>query len=216
MTQKHLTQVWTFLGAILFYYVLSTWITTQGGDGRHGDPLFGKVFFPDAARIESLFALFIVPVLLIGLTTAGAAYAAMVGRVDWASRIPVVWLEGLDCTRRSGKVYQGVMLASLVLLPAGSLYHFLTRFAGATAIDLNGTAEGFAPFCLFHCPDFVAGRHLVGDGLTMANVTAQRDLGATVDWFPLWEPWLILGLLTVALLTTLRFLWVVFRFTRRA
>lgn len=208
MTPKHLTQIWTALGALLVYYTLSAWSAGQGGP-----PLFSAIFYPEAARIEALFALIICSALLVLLTATGAAYAVAVGKVDWASRLPVVWLEGLNTGVLSGKVYQGLFLLAFVFLPIAGLYHFLDRFSGASVIHHKGLAGPFNPFCLMNCPLLPSGRYQVGDGLTYANLELKSKSGQIVDWLPILEPWGILALLVGACASTVHLLYRVFRYS---
>lgn len=208
MTPKHLTQIWTVLGTLLVYYTLSAWSISQGGQA-----LFRDILFPKAARIESLFALIICSALLVLLSLTGAAYASNVGRVNWAARLPVVRLEGLDTSMLSGKIYQCTFLLVFIFMPLAGLVHFFRRFAEALVIDHDGKEGPFRPFCLLNCPSLQFERYVVGDGLDQGNILKKVADGQTVDWLPIGEPWAILVLLLLAAVSTGIFLFRVFRYS---
>lgn len=173
------------------------------------------MFFPDAPRVESLFGLFVASALLGVLALIGAAHARAVGRTDWAGRMPVVWLEGLDTRSRSGRVWQALFLTAFVLFPVASLVKFFMRFAKARVIDHDTPGATFSPFCLWSCPLGDGKRFVVGDGLTAGNLAAKTAAGHVVDFCPVLEPLAIWALLACAGVAVAVFLVRVFRFALR-
>lgn len=154
---------------------------------------------------------------MIVVCLVGAAHAGTVGQPDWAARLPVVWLEGLNTRSTAGRLYQAFFLFAFVLGPMFCVYAFLRRFSKAVVIDKAGLEAPFPPLCRLSCPQAIRDRYIVGDGLTQDMVKnqelAQMVNLRSVDWLPPWEQWLVLGLFALAGASVLWLLWRVFRYS---
>jgi hypothetical protein len=131
MTLSQISKVWTVVGLFLLYYVLNTWIVTQGGQEIFGAKLVVSYRIPAA--------MWGIPIacVLIGLNSVvGLHYAGLTGPA-WHDRVPVVGFERIDTSSREGKFYQGTMLALLSLLPALALIHFWRLFNNAKVVTTD-------------------------------------------------------------------------------
>jgi hypothetical protein len=208
LDEKHLRQIWSFLGALLCFYSVSAFIVSQGGPA-----ILGAVFFENAPRIESVFAMPICGGLLILLSLVGTLYAKLMKTQSWAGRVPVVWLDGLDFSKPEAKIYQAFFLLLFLLVPMIAQTHFLKRVAGATVYAQDGSGHALAPFCVFDCGNIsFASRYTIGDGLTAQNL-ATKD-AVSVDWIPILQPIAFFLVFFASIIFMIRFFWHVFRYIR--
>jgi hypothetical protein len=128
MTPEQLSKIWTVLSLFLLYYALNTYIATQGGNEIFDAKLVVSHRIPAAMMGIPICAI----VLLLG-SLVGIDYARRNGP-SWHSRIPIVGFSSINTGSREGKIYQGVMLTVLSVLPAVSLIHFWILFSRAQLV----------------------------------------------------------------------------------
>lgn len=129
MSNQQISKVWTVVGLFLLYYVLNTWIVTQGGQEIFG----AKLIVPNRAPA----AMWGIPVACIALalnSIVGIYYARRTGPC-WSNRVPLVGFEAINMNSPEGKFYQGVMLVLLSLLPALAIAHFWRIFALSNVVS---------------------------------------------------------------------------------
>jgi hypothetical protein len=131
MTPAQIGKVWTVLGLFLLYYVLNTWIVTQGGQEIFGAKLVISYRIPAA--------MWGIPIacVLIGLNAiVGWRYAWRTGSA-WHDRLPVVGFDTIATGSREGRFYQGCIFALLSVLPGVALIHFWRLFNGAKVVTTD-------------------------------------------------------------------------------
>jgi hypothetical protein len=101
---------------------------TQGGNEIFGSKLIVSTRVPAA-----MMGIPICSVLLLLCSLIGIDYARKNGPA-WPDRIPLVGFEQINTGSREGKLYQGIMLAALSLLPVVSLIHFWNLFSHAHVV----------------------------------------------------------------------------------
>lgn len=138
MTLAQIGKIWTVVGFFLLYYVLNTWIVTQGGQEIFGAKLVVSYRIPAA--------MWGIPIacVLIGLNAiVGWRYARRTGSI-WHERIPVVGFDAITTASPEGKFYQGTMFGLLSVLPALALIHFWRLFNGAKVVTTDNPPKDVA------------------------------------------------------------------------
>jgi hypothetical protein len=128
MTLAQVSKVWTAVGLFLLYYVLNTWIVTQGGQ-----EIFGAKLIVTGRIPAAMFGIPVGSLLLLLTSLIGLHYAHRTGP-EWHTRIPIVGFETIDTGSREGKFYQATMLGLLSLLPLAALVHFWRLFNDAKVV----------------------------------------------------------------------------------
>lgn len=118
MTQAQIAKLWTIVGIFQLYYVLNTWIVTQGGQ-----EIFGAKLLLSSRVPAAMLGILICAALSIIVSALGTIYARR-ATSPWANRVPVVGFDEIDGHSREGTAYQGVMLSLISALPLLSLIHF--------------------------------------------------------------------------------------------
>lgn len=137
MTLLQISKVWTVVSLFLLYYALNTYIVVQGGS-----PMFGATLIVNvSSRIPAaMMGIPICSVLLILSAVIGIDHARK-GGPYWADRIPLVGFESIDTGKREAKIYQGVMLFLLSVLPVISLIHFWKVFCTARLVTTKNPPQ---------------------------------------------------------------------------
>jgi len=133
VTLPQISKVWTVVGLFLLYYVLNTWIVTQGGQ-----EIFGAKLIVTGRIPAALWGIPIGCVLLLLNSLVGLHYARRTGP-GWHNRIPIVGFETIDTDSREGRFYQGTMLGLLSFLPAVALVHFWRLLQEAIVVTTGNT-----------------------------------------------------------------------------
>ena len=131
MTLAQISKVWTVVGLVLLYYVLNTWIVTQGGQEIFGAKLVVSNRIPAA-----MWGIPIASVLISLNSIVALHYARRTGPA-WHDRIPVVGFDSIETASAEGKFYQGTMFALLSVLPALALVHFWRLFNNAKVVTTD-------------------------------------------------------------------------------
>ncbi|MGX1233616.1 hypothetical protein AB7M71_006708 [Bradyrhizobium japonicum] len=132
MTQQQLSKIWTVVGLFLLYYALNTWIVVQGGQEMFGAKLIVGNRVPAA-----MWGIPVTCLVLFVNSLVGLRYAQRTPPGNWHDRIPIVGFESIVTNSPEGKVYQGVMLFLLSLLPATVLIHFWRIFNSAMVVTTD-------------------------------------------------------------------------------
>lgn len=133
MTREALGRIWGVLGTFLAVYTFNAWSKSQGG------PALGEVLLLDSRpRIASLYAFFVIAVLLALLAFVGTLHARR-SQGSWVNRLPLVGFAPEISARinrkdRSVLVYQLASLVIFVVLPALSLVHLGREVLSEAAI----------------------------------------------------------------------------------
>jgi hypothetical protein len=118
MSEQQISKVWTVIGLFLLYYVMNTWIVTQGGQ-----EIFGAKLIVSSRAPAAMWGIPVASIALLLNSVVGTYYARRTGP-RWSNRVPVVGFEKINPDSREGKFYQGSMLALLSLVPTVALVHF--------------------------------------------------------------------------------------------
>lgn len=118
MSEQQISKVWTVIGLFLLYYVMNTWIVTQGGQ-----EIFGAKLIVSSRAPAAMWGIPVASIALLLNSVVGTYYAGRTGP-RWSNRVPVVGFEKINPDSREGKFYQGSMLALLSLVPTVALAHF--------------------------------------------------------------------------------------------
>lgn len=137
MTLPQISKVWTVVSVFLLYYALNTYIVVQGGS-----PIFGATLIVNVnSQIPAaMMGIPICSVLLILSAIVGIDHALQSGP-RWADRIPLVGFESIDTKKREAKIYQGMMLFLLSVLPVISLIHFWKVFCTARLVTTKNPPQ---------------------------------------------------------------------------
>ena len=128
MTSQQMSKVWTVISLALLYYALNTYLVTQDGQ-----PIFGATLIVTKRIPAAMMGIPICAVLLLLASLIGIDYARKADG-GWADRIPLVGFESIKTTDREARVYQGVMLVLMTVLPLIALGHFWSVFNEAHVI----------------------------------------------------------------------------------
>jgi len=123
MNQSHLVKLFTALGLILLIISLNTWLAVQGGER-----VFSISLVSNDKAGAAFFGLMLCSVLLLLVGMVGLLHARRYGQ-KWHSRIPIVWLEGLDTSKTEAKVFQILIVVLFFLVPIGAMVHFNLKTA---------------------------------------------------------------------------------------
>ena len=118
MSKDHLTKIWGWLAVACILFLAASIVSLQGGTEFVGRLLGekGGTAITNPAGIAYFGAIVGGGLLLL----ASIPFLLHVRRhgAKWHSRIPVVWLEGLDTAAWEGKAFQVCVLLVLVFAPA--------------------------------------------------------------------------------------------------
>lgn len=172
MTPTHYGKIWTFVGAVLLYYALNTWIVTQGGNEVFDAKLVTSNRMPAA-----VIGILVSSVLLFVLSLVGRAYASGSGPT-WHERIPVVALQDLRTGSREGRWYQGAVLFCFAALPVAATIHFWDLIVSATVVDrATGRPVGAWDWSVTHAAGF-------RDPARICSTYADRMCSGNATFFP--------------------------------
>jgi hypothetical protein len=116
MNKEHLTQLWQWLSVACVLFLVTSIISIQGGSEFLGR-LFGeKATVADNKPAIGYFGAIIGGGLFLLSSGALLLYARRYGD-RWHTRIPVVWLEGLDTSKCEAKIFQVCILLLFVTVP---------------------------------------------------------------------------------------------------
>ncbi len=118
MSEQQISKVWTVIGLFLLYYVLNTWIVTQGGQ-----EIFGAKLIVSGRAPAAMWGIPVACIALFLNSIVGIHYAWRTGP-RWSNRVPLVGFEKINADSREGKFYQASMLTLLSLVPVIALIHF--------------------------------------------------------------------------------------------
>src|SRR5882724_5065020 len=118
MSKEHLTQLWTWLSVVCVLFLVTTVISLQGGSEFLGR-LFGEK--GGAASDNNPAVGYFGAIVGGGLfLLASIAFLLHARRHcdQWHSRIPVLWLQGLNTRAWEAKLFQASVLLIFVAVPA--------------------------------------------------------------------------------------------------
>lgn len=197
MSKKALTQLWSALSLFVLTYTLNVWLELQGAM-----PIFAPALLHSSRVGIIVIALVILPVLhalanLVALRHAGA-YGS-----NWASRLPLFFLEDIDARKRDAQWYQGVVAFLFVILPFFAFVHFFRKLIDPDNSILCEAGERGSrqevPGQLWSWPS--------GAGLDDPCRLASSTDAGSITFFPLIEPLVILLLIGMDLVLACRLIW---------
>ena len=187
MNTDHLRQLWGAIGTLLVFYAMNAWIVSQGGNA-----IFDVDLIEDGPRVGALVAIPICSVLLIGVSRIGSAHARHRCADEWHSRLPVVWLEGLDTSTSGGRWYQRFFLTIFVIIPSFSLVHFVGKVLDAPVRHSAAIEDPFSPLDFLPIDEIFSKTYWIG-----GSVAEDGKLHGAVSWYPVIEP-IVLFVLVLA------------------
>jgi hypothetical protein len=192
MTRLQIAKLWSVVSAVLLYYSLNSWLASQGGQEIFAVKLVAAGRVPTA-----LLAILICAILITATSWIGQLFAKRSGP-SWHDRIPVVGFESIETASTEGKIYQGVMLVLLSLLPAASLAHFWHILAGAKVVT-----TGESPRLARSIWDWAALSSFDNPATVCADLKSNEPpvCNAGVTFLPGLEPALLALLTALALLS---------------
>ena len=199
MTRDHYGKIWKFVGAILLYYALNTWIVTQGGNEVFG----AKLVSADRAP-ASVIGIFICSILLVLVCLLGRSYARAAGEA-WHDRIPVLALDGLDTGSREGKWYQRAVLFCFTILPAAAILHFWDLVRDAEVVSTN-TNEPVSRW------DWSYTFQHWSDAARICSIYDKSDKNPCKDsgtFLPGLEMWLLIIVTAIAAIALMAYFWAI-------
>lgn len=121
LNKGHLTKLWTWLAVAAVLFLATSVISLQGGTEFVGS-LFGQKGGAPVANFPGIgyFGVIVGGGLLFLASVPLLLHVRRHGS-NWHSRIPVVWLEGLDTSVWEGKLFQICVVLLLVISPIVSL-----------------------------------------------------------------------------------------------
>jgi hypothetical protein len=138
VSEQQISKIWTVIGLFLLYYVLNTWIVTQGGQ-----EIFGAKLIVSHRAPAAMWGIPIACLALLANSLVGIHYARQTGP-GWSNRVPLVGFEKINRDSREGKIYQGSMLALLSLVPAMALIHFWWIFVLSRVVTTQDPPQPIA------------------------------------------------------------------------
>ena len=178
MTQTHYRQLWAVIGVTLALLCLNTWSYGQGGS-----TIFDIKLLHDHRVPAALMAAVICPVLLILLARIGMAHARDVDGTDWATRLPVFWLDGLDMTHAHARLYQQFFLVLFVIFPLTANLHFLRLVMNAPTFR----TEGCTPLTDFDVLEPLSAAFW-NNAFRIGDLVESGSCEGTATWFPVVGP----------------------------
>lgn len=196
MNQSHLQKLWAFVGTLLVYYSVNTWIASQGGK-----PILDIGLIEEGPVAGPVVALPICAVLLILLARIGSAYARLSTSANWHERLPVVFLEGIDTSTRQGKQFQAASLVTFVVVPCAAVIHFIAKISGAVVTrneepcwDVSYPVWVVPPLDRPGCPTSLSGVFDNAFRIAQSHESGADPGPGSVTWIPMAEPMIYLGL----------------------
>ncbi|POF30511.1 hypothetical protein [Roseibium marinum] len=137
MSKTHLTQIWQALSILCVLFLITSVISLQGGSEFLGR-LFGDKAgnAGDNASAVGYFGAIIGSGLLLLSSAALWLYAKRHG-TSWHSRIPVVWLKGLNTSAREGKIFQFSVLIVFIVIPIVGILRSMEVAEAGDICELN-------------------------------------------------------------------------------
>ena len=192
MTNKQLAKLWAAIAAILLFYLINSYLATQGGE-----PLFDTKLVAKAREPIALFAIIIgAPLLLLSALTAQLYATRSETSESWFGRLPVFWFDAIDVNSPEGRWYQRLTLFIFTILPTLSFIHFFRIVIAADVCASKPVAHPSGAW------DWSALKSIndparLGGVLTQVQGSAPScDNGTT--FFPFVEPLLLLIWICVA------------------
>jgi hypothetical protein len=96
MSNNDLAKVWKGLSLALLFYVLNTWLSSQGGQ-----PVFSVKLLHGGREGGAVLAIIVGGILLSIASVIGHAFASRNINLPWTQRIPIVWIDGVEHTIKS-------------------------------------------------------------------------------------------------------------------
>jgi hypothetical protein len=127
MNKAHLTQLWHWLSIVCVLFLVTSIISLQGGSEFLGR-LFGD---KGGATVDNKPAIgYFGTVVGAGLFLLALSVLLLHARRygnQWHSRIPVVWLEGLNTSAWEAKVFQTCILVIFVAMPFAGIIRCMSE-----------------------------------------------------------------------------------------
>jgi hypothetical protein len=137
MNQKHLTQVWQWMSVACVIFLLTSIVSIQGGSDFVGKLLGDKGgTLPDNKPAIGYFGAIVGSGLFLIASFALFLHAFRHGD-RWHSRVPVVWLEGLDTSVWDGKLFQIIVLVLFLGLPAAGIIRCIGEAESGDICELD-------------------------------------------------------------------------------
>lgn len=137
MNQKHLTQIWQWTSVACMLFLLTSVVSIQGGSDLVAKLLGDKGgTLPDNKPAIGYFGAVVGSGLFLIASFALYLHAYRFGE-HWHSRVPVVWLEGLNTSVWEGKLFQTVVLVLLLGLPAAGIVRCIGEAENGDICELD-------------------------------------------------------------------------------
>jgi hypothetical protein len=202
MTPPQMSKVWSAVSLLLLYYALNAYLVTQGGEPVFGASLIMKTRVPAAFLAIPICSL----LLLLG-SLIGIVYARRNGP-RWADRIPLVGFEQLNAATPEAKVYQGVMLVLLTLLPAIALVHFW-QVAGSAPLVTTAPRPVDVPGGMWDWRGLTSLDNPASICSSISGPEDNRQCDGRTTILPGLEPMIFAAFTLAAFCVTLKFWWTV-------
>lgn len=150
MSKDQLTKVWSAVAAILLFYSLNTYISTQGGA-----PLFGVPLLSSQREVGALYALILCPPMLLIVALLGELYRRRHGADSKWEGVPPAFIGELDCRKAESRVYLAAVVLLAYMVPMLTFVHFgqIVSEASVCAKDVKGVAPKIAPKSIWTQPE---------------------------------------------------------------
>jgi hypothetical protein len=189
MTQAHLSKLFGAVGLVLLVVAVNTWLASQGANPILSIPLLSR------ERPAMAFLGLALVSLLLGLTcSVGLLHARRYGN-GWASRSPVVWLDGLNVASPEGTAFQAAVLFLFIAVPVAAAIHF-ADIVWTSKLCVLGSKDA---------PVLVSQSWFSGFEGTSKQIRLVADLGENeecnngIQVFPPWEFLFVAALAVCAL-----------------
>ncbi len=134
MSQAMLNKIWSFLGPVLLYFTLNAWSLTQQWQlSFPGNPFKTEQVTPHGATV---YGIPICGAFLIVVCLLTTVYSRRARGSRW-NRIPRFVDFDLDFSDRLAKLFQLVMLALFLILPAVGICHFQQTMMDGRACEVS-------------------------------------------------------------------------------
>ncbi len=176
MNQSHIVKLFTALGLTLLIISVNTWLVVQGGE-----KVLGISLISNEKAGAAFLGLMLCSVLLLLVAAVGLLHARRYGQ-NWHSRVPVVWLEGLDTSKKEAKLFQILIVILFFLVPIGAMVHFKEVVEDSWLCDQNKVAKPEQVKTVY----FKGLAGPTGQTRLVRNQSQTRDCEG-IEVFPHWE-----------------------------
>lgn len=203
MSDEQLIKIWGISTLVLLFYVINTWISSQGAH-----PIL-DIELLDPRRVPgALMALIVSPPLLALAAAIGSIYCTRHSKNSFWHAVPTPGIGALEPTKIEARIYIIVQLFVAYVLPILSFIHFFDIVFNAKVCARHLDLPDLSVWSIPDLWQLNSGYRL--DGWDAAAMKCNTG----VTFWPLVEPMLLIAWVAGSVVCVVRHLWRLSQLTR--